>query len=518
MPRIPTYRKQKTPSGRVGAVPLDISKAYVQGSAVGEGMASAGAGLSNLGGSLAKIVGANQSALDQTAAANTKSIMKEADLEYEQFKVDNPDPKTWAEGRDSINKRAAEKAGLESWGTKRGQQLATSGMTKWGNLSKDIATLDITKRNLAIAAEATKNQYIQDPTPENLKEYKQAVEAIIPPEFVDDTVKELERAGTIKQIQDEIVLDPEGAKADLEAELESRKGKEPKDAVLSNTDISDLISDARREKSQLETRDAKLLNESAAEVEPGWNEKWANGTLSKAEILAWKPALTDPDAIRKHVDIQQEWINKIGKKDGKGPGYTEVIRGIDLETDRWNPTKIWAQVPSKITGEQAPMLVKHWESKQSGTNSNATAFHTRFQSTLTSEEIAGFYGRKGKKKTENKVNDISQKLTKFKTENPDATFDQWKQYYNDITQGEKSSGGLIRRLLVNTLKVSSGIVRLQTDPFSAVSLKGLKPEPGVNIPELGMFNEGDSQVDKDGVTWVLVKKGKTPAEDEWLEQ
>ena len=83
MPKIPTYRQQVLPSTNVGAAPINMNAAYVQGGAVGQGIASIGQGIGNLGESMFKIKMMDMDNKDSLAEIAFKNDIRAAETEYE---------------------------------------------------------------------------------------------------------------------------------------------------------------------------------------------------------------------------------------------------------------------------------------------------------------------------------------------------------------------------------------------------------------------------------------------------
>ncbi len=368
--------------------------------------------------------------------------------------------------------------------------------------SEDILAQD---GRIKVGVLSTHDTYIDNPTEENLQNYRSALSLTTTGERADDL---------ILRAQGEIALNSainlanngeiEQAREVIDATEDSMLDE--KEKLAANRTISSI-------KTQVKTRDEIALEESAASVEPDWLEKWATGRLTMAEVIEWSPSLTDPEAIRKHVDIQEEWIRKVGSAQGKAIGYNAVVRDIDLNTKNWNPTRIYAQVPKNITSPQATALVKHLKAVKSGGNSGSTALHSRYQAIAKSQQDIGAFGNKNTDDSKNALNDISLKLTNFMVENPKATTDQWNKFYAETTTVRKKTGFLGKLFRLTPIGAGLRILDLRSQ------LKDLNPRPGENVPQQGTFNEGDTLPDqKTGQVWMLIKKGNTPAEDVWAPQ
>ncbi len=480
MARVPQSRQTALPTTNVGAAPINPNLAFMGTGAEWENIAA----LAGVGKELAfEKLRKQRSAKDLTASAKQKTAMKEAENEYQQAIQNDGDTKNWDGYRQESLGKLNDKLGELEWGTVDKQSQGSDLTENWTAIFNQGAQFQEADQNIVDAIGVTEAAYIATPTPENKAAYEEALQARFSPEEIDIVVKETGRKGAIKQIQDRIVLDPEGIKADLEAELESRKGKDNKEDVLSNTDVNDLLKSANRELSQRSTRDQIALEESASQVEPTWLDKWAEGKLTEAEILAWDAGVTDPDVIRDMVDIKEEWIKKIGQKQGETEGYNNVVMDMNLNPDKWSATRLYANVPANLTREEANKLVGNLKDAKTGSNANSTALHTRYQAKVRSQFSQKLFGSIKKKKSKAIRDDISEKLTDYMIENRNASPDDWRKFYNETTQDRKESGSLLSNVFRTLLRAESlGLGLLTGDPFFTENLAGLKPKPGVNIP------------------------------------
>ncbi len=507
-----------TPTRAVRANIDTRTGAGAAGAAVGQALV-AGAGF--LGGIIEK----RERMQDDNSNVEANNIRSNADVEFVQFKLDNTQDK-WQGFRQEQTRSVFNEVGSLKFSPEAlaRQNIISQGYSNESNAQALVdATRQLKKETLIIQTDALVEAFAQDDPREKLdaiNRYKdsEATKAF-GSEIINRNIRAALKTGLIKKIQNQIALDPEASVEMLQAELDARRdgtttNDELNKILPDEKDINALLKTARAEKTQRKTRDEKILNDSAAKVENVWLDRWATGVLTKSEVLAWNPPLTDPDAIREHADIQEEWIRKTSLTEGKGKGWLKVMQDVDLNPKQWTPSRIYAQAPKFVTGDQAATIVAHWRTLREGKNSNGAALHTRYQSIIKSQLDLDIFGRAKGDKAKKSANEISLRATEFFRDTPDATNDQWRTFYDEVTQDRKKGNSLIGKLFrLTPLGASLRILGLRS------RLKELKPVPGENVPTQGTFNEGDTLPDPEtGEIFVLIKKGNTPAEDVWVPQ
>jgi hypothetical protein len=491
----------------------------------GTGGAVVGQAIGEFGVATTEIFKRKQAMDDDLTRADAARIMIRAEGEIDLFRENNADTRLWSKNASETMKTARFEVGaLKS--SSRMKRFIQSDSDIWSSdkaLSFQIGEI---RQKKVDTKSVLIDQLIQAQKSGDAKEagrateiFRSGMKGIESPAEIDIIERVAIQTGTKASLENQIVLDPEGMKAKFDAEIDARKeGKTTNEAwseiFPDDKDIDRLSDAARIEISQRGTRDEAILTKSAAEVEPDWLTRWISGTLTQQEVLAWKPPITDPKSIREWNDIQEEWIRKIGQTAGKGNGWAAVMQDIDLNPKEWTPSRIYAQSPKLITPEDASKMVSHWRTLTEGKNTGSTSLHTRYQSILTSQAKIGIFGKDfGKdtddgRETTNKVNDISRQLTQFMINSPQASTDDWKKF-NDTTtikKKEQPTLGLFKRL--SPILTTIEIFKLRG------KLKQLE-KAKASIQQIGV---GREVVDKSGFTWVLIRKGKTPAEDVWRKQ
>jgi len=161
MPPLPTYRKKRLPSTNVGAAPLPLDAANVAGGAIGQGLSAFGGGVSDVGGSLFKIVQDDMQNKDSIATTRYNQIMQNAKIKHEAFRESVGDETKWEENREQVYNEAKAEADKLVWGSadgKFGSELTTTGLLE--NSKKSTELFAIRKRK-AEALEVTKKNYIE---------------------------------------------------------------------------------------------------------------------------------------------------------------------------------------------------------------------------------------------------------------------------------------------------------------------------------------------------------------------
>ncbi len=206
-----------------------------------------------------------------TEADNMRTL---ADIEFEQFKLDNPQD-AWHGFRQEQTQRVAnEVGGLKFSNAALTKQTVLSAM--YSDESSANALIDATRQlrreTLLIQTDALVEAFAQDDPQKKIDQINQyrtseATKAF-GPEIIARNIKAAMQAGTIKNLKGRIILDPTGTKKMLQDELEARKKGEQTELqkALPNTeDIDDLIDFARAEQSQ-EEMDKRAVEQGAKEV------------------------------------------------------------------------------------------------------------------------------------------------------------------------------------------------------------------------------------------------------------
>lgn len=252
MPRIPTHRKQRLPSTNVGAAPVPIGAAFAGSEKVGQGIAALGAGVSNLGSSLAQIAGANNKALDTSASVKQDQALKEAELDYQKAKLENADPDSWPEARKAAYANAEAKMKEIKWGTSRSKELAAVQFGAYKENRDKATAIDVLGNNIKAAEVDSEGAYIANPTPENLTRYKDSLKATTHPDLIDDKVKEATQNATALQIKggyQRIIIDG-GTKKEGRELIESalKKGSiTPDQGQVLNSGLNSFVAGTARE-------------------------------------------------------------------------------------------------------------------------------------------------------------------------------------------------------------------------------------------------------------------------------
>ena len=117
MPKIPTFRRRRVPSGRIGAAPISPRAAHVSGEAVGrgeivgqQGLDSLGRDMSSLGTKIQWLEEKRQQMTDANSSVTAEQYKKLDDAKYEQFKAVNPQEE-WVGFRQQQAKDLVERVG-----------------------------------------------------------------------------------------------------------------------------------------------------------------------------------------------------------------------------------------------------------------------------------------------------------------------------------------------------------------------------------------------------------------------
>lgn len=298
------------------------------------------------------------------------------------------------------------------------------------------------------------------------------------------------------------------------------------------------LSSINRAQRANKTQNENLFNESAAKVEPGWLQRLRDGDLTlEGEIENWTYGGTDPEMLRKQVDLQEEWLKKLDSKvmtDQTSDIYTAWVAKVDLAPttpvgDKPLREAIYAQVgpdrTKNLSIKEAEHLVTKLEGNLSNINTINQSFHTRYQRLLTGQFNTGMFGKP--KKTGNAretYNRMALQLTQFSNENQTASNKEWKEMFDSLSEQEQEPGFLLRTLstarkrgetfplpgtfgfLPNPFQISSFISDVRDSKFKEI------PD---SAPDVSSFKVGDTQATADGSVYIMIKKGATPAEDVW---
>lgn len=144
MPRIPQYKQQRLPSTNIGAAPVRYAPSG--GEAIGRGLQAFGAGIGDIGQSVAQIKAMDNKNKDSLAQIALRNDVEAAELEYKKKIAEDGDTTNWASYRDE----AISKISIENydWGSSWSKQAASAGFKGWSESFMVNSVLDaIQKRN-----------------------------------------------------------------------------------------------------------------------------------------------------------------------------------------------------------------------------------------------------------------------------------------------------------------------------------------------------------------------------------
>ncbi len=504
MAKIPRQVSRRvTPSGRVGDVPVSFDIADTGAEIEARGLGALGQGVGNLGQALGEIKLREQTADDLLASDNISLAVQGAKDKFAQFKEDSPDPKTWAGGSATIWDEAFTAANSQQFHNKDVGERALFQFGAEQQHGNNIAAIQAADATTKIAVKATRDTLIKafargDDTKDELLAHQIALKN----ELGDDDLVKIAMADAIAAAETQriAVLTGQGKYSEARKLVSKTLGLNPteKESQLNIIDREERAAlNNRKKRSELE------LDTSAAQVEPNWLKNLEGGTLTRGEILAWNPDVTDPDVIREVVDIKEEWIKKLSRPVGSSSGYAKLIEKIDLNPQDFKASDIYAMVkpgPDGISETEAPSLVDRLKRNQNPANSFNSALHSRYQAILKAQFVNDIIDVGNKKDNTNRQNEMSLAITEFANNNPEATTKDWNEFYNSLTREDSKNFGFLKAISIVSPAISLfRLIQTRRDE----DLINLNPTPETSKQKTKL-RVGDT-IERNGVTFVITR-------------
>ncbi len=309
MPRIPTYRRQKLPPTNVGAAPISTRAADVAGGAVGQGLAQIGRGIGDIGQQLFRIEQENIRSKDLIAESDLKSIIELAEKGYKLKITEDGDTNNWENYRKEAEENIRTGAATLNWGTTRSQKLSGRMINDWSKNFLASSTLDVAKRNIDTAIEATEQDYITDPNSSNEANYRQALSAKLGPEEIDSEIKDARKRSNAIHIQGEYqrIITAGGTK---------KEAREPIETAMTAGDITSAqVQSLNSGLNSFASGRSRVERQATQEIYTGFFDS----------ILAGQLEYDDIELSKLSADDKELWQDYI--KGSYGPAPTQNTPG-----------------------------------------------------------------------------------------------------------------------------------------------------------------------------------------------
>lgn len=525
MARIPRQvSRLVTPSGRTGGVAIPSTIIDTSAGIEAQGLSALASGVSDLAQAMSQIKIRENNADDLLAADNVAASIQRTKDNIEQDKIDSPDPKTWGAIADARWSSAFDAVSLQTFHDSDTKDRAFLQFAAEQNHNKATTRLKASAASAKIAVKATRDTLVKaiargDDVEQEILLHQEALKNVLG----DDDLVRIAMEGTVSEGAVSRIATLVGSgQFDAARELAETTSAFDDDPEKRNAAITSINRAARANK----TRNEELFDVEAAKIEPNWLQRYRQGdpTLD-AEILSWTSGVTDPEIIRKQVDFKEEWLKKLDSKPNKNKTsevYSAWAAKVDLSPNDLVggiPLRqaIYAQVgpdPSKdLSITEAESLVTKLEGNLSGQNTISNSLHSNAQKTLSAEFKAGFMGNPDRRGTKEKFNKQALKITQFANDNPTASAKDWKEAIASI-KAETKEPFSFSRLLSGILPRTEEAVREGFGRIGKQRDETFKAIPA-QAPSVTSFKVGDTQPDRSGQQFIMIKKGATPVEDVW---
>jgi hypothetical protein len=534
MARIPRSARQVLPSGQVAGAPVPFDIADTGQGLEARALGQVGQAITGIGETLFTIEREKQVARDDAAVANAvagenRLVFDEVsrinrtvfgsvdDIKRERERLstvisDNRDLVTQGMS-DDAKQRFANRSVLSE--SARLGQFENALFRKEIDLGKSQASLNLGQNYEAFFSDAT-----------SVSQKEDALESI------EETKKGFARyfdAGELESLEERTKI---SALKNL-GKYEQAKDVAMKTKAFTPQDREAVLASIERAQKAGKTRNQELFDTAASKVEPNWLQRYRDGDPTlEDDIERWTYGGNDPEMIRKQVDLKEEWFKKLDSlpvKDRTSNIYAAWAAKVDLDPTAQVDGKslreaIYAQVgPNRevnLSIKEAEALVTKLEGNLSGQNTADKANHSKFQGLLTAQWKAGLFGKPDKNKTKETYNKLALQLTEFSINNPQASGREWQDTF-DAIRDDNAEPFPFSRLLSGVFEAAEIVVPGVTitrgvfDKLTQARNDTLAAIP-TQAPKITSFKVGDTQAAPDGTQYIMIKKGNTPAEDEWL--
>lgn len=507
-------------------MPIPSSIADVGQGLEARGLADLGRGVTDLGLAMLEIEQRDRNNDDNLAAAGASIERQSASNQWKQTKEDfATEPEKWVELGDRIVEESLITSSQFTYHSDQTTAQQNLIEEAWQNNFRAEAKLQATDAKSKKAVAVTGATYSNDiATGQTTQLSEPALDSALQNEFGDDLWVEQKKRITTDALKERVaVLTREGRygeAATLTSDIPDIKETE-RNSILGGI--------GRAEKQSLianKTRGENQFNSEASKVEPDWLTRYRDGDVNLSEEIAkWTSGSVDPEIIRKEVDLKEEWLKKLDSKANENK--TSEIYGAWVSKVDQDPTSpvgdktleqaIYAQVgpnpKTDLSIAEAEHLVTKLEGNIKAENIQDKANHDNAQKFLKVQFNAGLFSKANKSKTKERYNGMALQLTQFSNSNPEATVKQWEDATKSIKEANKKPfpfSSLLNLIpLAQVLKAKN--IKSQIDTARDNALRDVSK----NVPDATSFKVGDTQSSKDGTTYIMITKGKTPAEDVW---